>query len=929
MTTSVGDEVFCPLFSQRSNARKCLRILNGLLNNGQFVDPPTQYVDLFEPLVTLFLLQRPSRGRGKSNDDAGKSDDDARISSPSPSHPRSRKNISLPNGNGLPVSVPVTPKEIYEAGEALLSDPDAVLAFEQSMAGIFVAVFPSMFHPFLSTKLRKKPETPASSTSLKLKKEVSPKPKADRKRSRSTSLPPSVSSEAIESVNASKPSECSSLLDSLRISIEEAGDSFCEPFAKDSEFIKAIEAFYYLRDRYLGVLALSDILKYLVRKAGIEPFEMFTLHRNILSLLQHHTHIRTLSMEREPKVLQLSKKLNLSSKETKALVYLVMAQGGSVCCVDLPQAFHPASIAYRCGMDVEELHHFLQEDREHIHQGLLVVSESTFLPSSKVLLPQEAAVALSGVSVSHEQMAKLENTVLGELIVSEWQKRDEDSNADAEAEEPHSESADEEPGEEETNESLIVGDSTSCEAVEDAKKNIPIVSPSGSAGGVAAELAVTKSNEPYRSNCECMEAAFYLISLMIKIRTMEGDIKEEQELEKRKKEEAAVRGLEGKLRIAQKVHTSRVKVTIEAGAFIPAIEVLSKKFGLTEMEKNILLLLVGNAISHDVVVAINGRYFMREGQRYMTVGYVLFVLCKGLTQRVEARQAFYHSSRLVSNSLISLSVEMGVSRSCFNTDLMEYTCDIDRKIVDLLMGREMESREMVPGSSVISPTVSLDKVVLPRAVMEKVLSRVEHFSLVNECKKKFAFGENLGESMNGLVLLFYGPSGTGKTMLAHAVAKEIGKKLLLVDTANFKRAANGPEILRYLFREAKLRDAIIFFDECESIFASREDNALVTTLLAEFEKYDGMILLATNVAECFDESMNRRISLMIEFKPPDHSMRHQIWASHIPPKLSLAPDVSLEQLALDYELTGGLIRNAVLAAINNAVSRENTSSPTL
>ncbi|EAN80281.1 AAA ATPase, putative [Trypanosoma equiperdum] len=436
--------------------------------------------------------------------------------------------------------------------------------------------------------------------------------------------------------------------------------------------------------------------------------------------------------------------------------------------------------------------------------------------------------------------------------------------------------------------------------------------------------------KPYASDIEYMEESFKLIAYTVRLHGAESDMKDEEDaiFVPKNKVEATMRELHGKVRVKTAVHLARTEATLRCGTFLPRAEALSQRLQLSDLEKRILLLMVGNVVSHDVLIAINGRYVMRDGQRVMTVGYILFVLCSTLRERVSARKAFYLSGPLVSNGVLSLSIE-GSGRSCFNTDLMDYIVDIDRKIVDYLMGTESETAEMVPGSRLYQPNVSMSSVVLPKSTTDLVLSTIRHYGMFEECKRNCGFGEGLGTGGSGLVFLFYGPSGTGKTMLANAVAHELKKRILLVNMLQFKSEAKGSDVLRFIFREAKLNDALIFFDECETIFEAREANPFVTSLLAEFEKYDGIVVLATNKAQVIDEAMNRRISLMVEFRLPDQQMREGIWRAHIPSALSLHEDVSVRALSLNYEISGGLIRNAVLTALSKAVARERSPSPML
>eukprot|EP00736_Rhodelphis_marinus_P011452 Rmarinus@m.20401 len=131
------------------------------------------------------------------------------------------------------------------------------------------------------------------------------------------------------------------------------------------------------------------------------------------------------------------------------------------------------------------------------------------------------------------------------------------------------------------------------------------------------------------------------------------------------------------------------------------------------------------------------------------------------------------------------------------------------------------------------------------------------------------------------------------------------------------------KMIKLIFREAKIHDAVLFFDECESIFKSREKDSChsVNMLLTELERHDGLSILATNRPHDLDEAMHRRVTLAIEFSKPDHLLREKIWKALLPPKLKLDDDVDFAELALKFELTGGFIKNAMLTAISSAVAR--------
>lgn len=176
----------------------------------------------------------------------------------------------------------------------------------------------------------------------------------------------------------------------------------------------------------------------------------------------------------------------------------------------------------------------------------------------------------------------------------------------------------------------------------------------------------------------------------------------------------------------------------------------------------------------------------------------------------------------------------------------------------------------------------------------------------------------------GLTLFFHGKSGTGKTLFANALASHLKKKLLVVDftSLNSSKHSNA-EAYRIVFREAKVHGAIVFMDECDELFESRDrgGKGAVTLALREMETFDGIMILATNRPQMLDEAMHRRIALSLEFEAPDANLRLSIWQKHIPENLRLASDVDLKALAIEFELTGGYIKNAVFQALAQAVSR--------
>src|SRR5690606_35200320 len=124
---------------------------------------------------------------------------------------------------------------------------------------------------------------------------------------------------------------------------------------------------------------------------------------------------------------------------------------------------------------------------------------------------------------------------------------------------------------------------------------------------------------------------------------------------------------------------------------------------------------------------------------------------------------------------------------------------------------------------------------------------------------------------------------------------------------------------------AREEGSVLFFDEADAIASRRsatldqgflrETNTVVNVLLQELERFNGVVIFATNMAANFDPAFERRIRTHVLFEMPGPAEREQIWRVQVHPTLTpLADDVDFKALGDRYEVSGGDIRNAVLKA---------------
>jgi len=181
---------------------------------------------------------------------------------------------------------------------------------------------------------------------------------------------------------------------------------------------------------------------------------------------------------------------------------------------------------------------------------------------------------------------------------------------------------------------------------------------------------------------------------------------------------------------------------------------------------------------------------------------------------------------------------------------------------------------------------------------------------------------------HGVTLLFTGPPGVGKTASAEALAHELRRPILIADYSRIQNCLVGmtEKNITRIFREARARNAVLFWDEADAMFYDRDmgyrtwEVRDVNVLLQEIERFEGVCVLATNRRVALDKALERRISLRVEFTPPDDVMRRQIWRLLLPSSVPLSEDVDLGELA-KVELTGGEIKNVILNAARMALIR--------
>jgi hypothetical protein len=224
----------------------------------------------------------------------------------------------------------------------------------------------------------------------------------------------------------------------------------------------------------------------------------------------------------------------------------------------------------------------------------------------------------------------------------------------------------------------------------------------------------------------------------------------------------------------------------------------------------------------------------------------------------------------------------------------------------------------------IVPRAGWEDIVLPADCMEQLRSISRRVRRRARVFDHWGFDRKLSGG-KGINALFAGPSGTGKTMAAEIIARDLGLDLYKIDlsTVVSKYIGETEKNLSRIFDEAETANAILFFDEADALFGKRSEvkdshdryaNIEISYLLQKMETFDGVAVLATNLRKNMDEAFVRRLAFSIHFPFPEADHRLRIWRTIWPDAVPISEDVDLDFMARRFRMTGGNIKNIALAA---------------
>lgn len=257
-------------------------------------------------------------------------------------------------------------------------------------------------------------------------------------------------------------------------------------------------------------------------------------------------------------------------------------------------------------------------------------------------------------------------------------------------------------------------------------------------------------------------------------------------------------------------------------------------------------------------------------------------------------------------------------RNEFNFNL---PLSLSSEIIDLITTGKV--RKPVFGADfpakLISTELEWSDLILEQYTMEQVL----------EIKAWIEYGHLMLNGMGlekkikpGYRSLFYGPSGTGKTLTASLLGKVLGLDVYRIDLSMVvsKYIGETEKNLEKIFQQAEYKNWILFFDEADALFGKRTSindahdrfaNQEVSYLLQRVEDYSGVVILASNMRSNIDEAFVRRFQSIIYFPIPRVRERLKLWSNAFSKKSVLDNKINFREISSGYEISGGLIMNVV------------------
>lgn len=313
-----------------------------------------------------------------------------------------------------------------------------------------------------------------------------------------------------------------------------------------------------------------------------------------------------------------------------------------------------------------------------------------------------------------------------------------------------------------------------------------------------------------------------------------------------------------------------------------------------------------------------------------TLRTVIFILSNGNGEAfIKYQNILRSNNRLFTEQIVNL-----YSVGEYQNYLPDSLIQLDSAYIDFLLAGDiprLDSGSNFP-AKLLETNKTFDDLVLKPSAKDQLKPALNYVRIQQELYLNKDVGKKIKK---GFVLLLYGPPGTGKTLTASIIGNELNTQVYQIDSSLVvsKYIGETEKNLERVFKRLEGKNCILFFDEADAMFGKRTEvldskdryaNQGVSYLLQRMEKFDGLIILATNYEANFDDAFKRRILTKIHIGRPDVSERIQLWNNALPNGYSYISQAFVEALSEHFAFTGANIAVVIKMSIEKAFSEGKT-----